>query len=305
MAGTGKGKLARSIVRLAYDTEPVFATWGGTAEEFEKRLVSLMLASAPVICIDNVNGSLIQGALLESIITEGRADVRPLGVSQIVSVRNRSLLMLTGNNPTITGDMARRTLPSDIVPRSKDPERDRYSFDPVEDTQKLRIPLLNAAYTIMKAFRQAGMPSHGLPAIGSFNEWSRKVRDPVYWLTNYDLAEAFSQNKTEDPKRQSDAALAAALYDLYGNSSFKSSDVFAIFSKVNANKRATSGGAGVEPQEIALHDALEQVLGSKRVDARSFGMWARRLDGAHNGGFLLETRHNPATNTNEIIVRRT
>jgi hypothetical protein len=305
MAGTGKGKLARSIVRLAYDTEPVFATWGGTAEEFEKRLVSLMLASAAVICIDNVNGSLIQGALLESIITEGRADVRPLGLSQIVSVRNRSLLMLTGNNPTITGDMARRTLASDIVPRSKDPERDRYSFDPVEATQKLRIPLLNAAYTIMRAFRQAGMPSHGLPAIGSFNEWSRKVRDPVYWLTKYDLAEAFSQNKAEDPRRQNDAALAGALYDLYGNNSFKSSDVFAIFSKVNASKRATSGGTAFDPQEIALHDALEQVLGSKRVDAKSFGIWARRLDGAHNGGFLLETRHNPATNTNEITVRRT
>jgi hypothetical protein len=305
MAGTGKGKLVRSIVSLAYDTEPVFATWGGTAEEFEKRLVSLLLASAAVICIDNVNGSLIQGALLESIITEGRADVRPLGVSQIVNVRNRSLLMLTGNNPTITGDMARRTLPIDIVPRSKDPERDCYSFDPVEGTQKHRLVLLNAAYTIMRGFRQAGMPSYGLPAVGSFNEWSRKVRDAVYWLTKYDLAEAFSQNKAEDPRRQNDAALAAALYDLYGNNSFRSSDVFDIYNKVNASKRSALGAAELTSDEIALHDALEQILGSKRVDARSFGIWARRADGVHNGGFLVETHHNPGTNANEITVRRT
>src|SRR4029077_17904039 len=41
MPGTGKGLLVRSIVRLAYDTEPVFATWGATGEEFEKRLASL------------------------------------------------------------------------------------------------------------------------------------------------------------------------------------------------------------------------------------------------------------------------
>jgi putative DNA primase/helicase len=305
MAGTGKGKLVRSIVSLAYDTEPVFATWGGTAEEFEKRLVSLLLASAAVICIDNVNGSLIQGALLESIITEGRADVRPLGVSQIVNVRNRSLLMLTGNNPTITGDMARRTLAIDIVPRSKDPEKDCYGFDPVEGTQKHRIVLLNAAYTIMRGFRQAGMPSDGLPAVGSFHEWSRKVRDTVYWLTKYDLAEAFSQNKAEDPRRQNDAALAAALYDLYGNNSFRSSEVFDIYNKVKASKRATSGEVAIKPDETALHDALEQVLGSKRVDARSFGIWARRVDGVHNGGFLVETSHNPVTNANEITVRRT
>jgi hypothetical protein len=304
MAGTGKGKLVKSIIRLAYDTEPVFATWGSTAEEFEKRLVSLLLASAAAICVDNVNGTLIQGALLESIITEGRGDVRPLGVSQIVSVRNRSLLMLTGNNPIITGDMARRTLASDIVPRSKDPERDRYPFDPVRGTQKHRVTLLNAAYTIMRGFRQAGMPSHGLPAIGSFDEWSRKVRDLVYWLTNYDLAEAFNQNKAEDPKRQDAAALAAALFDLYGNAPFKSSDVIAIYTRIGTIKRA-GGVAGASPHEIALHDALEQVLGSKRVDARAFGMWARQLDGAHNGGFLLTTQHNKATNTNEITMSRT
>ena len=187
MPGTGKGLLVRSIVRLAYDTEPVFATWGATGEEFEKRLASLLLASAGAICIDNVNGKLIQGDLLESIITEGRADIRPLGVSQMVRVRNRSLMMVTGNNPIITGDMARRTLRGDIVPRSADPERHRYSFNPADVAQKARPTLLGAAFTIMRAFRQAGMRSHGLPAVGSFHDWSRKVRDAVYWLTQYDL----------------------------------------------------------------------------------------------------------------------
>jgi putative DNA primase/helicase len=303
MPGTGKGLLVRSIVRLAYDTEPVFATWGATGEEFEKRLAALLLASAGAICIDNVNGKLIQGELLESIITEGRADIRPLGVSQMVRVRNRSLMMLTGNNPIITGDMARRTLACDIVPRSVDPERDRYSFNPADIIQRKRSALVGAAFTIMRAFRQAGMPSHRLPAVGSFPDWSRKVRDAVYWLTQYDLAEAFHQNKREDPRRQDDAALAGALHDLYGSKPFKSSDVLAVHSMVAAGKRG--GSVAGTQAEVALHDALERVLGSKRVDAKLFGFWARRLNGAHNGGFLLETRHDKSTNANEITVRRT
>jgi hypothetical protein len=301
MPATGKGKLVRSIVRLAYDTVPVFATWGANGEEFEKRLASLLLSSAAAICIDNVNGRMIQGDLLESIITEGRADIRPLGVSEIVRVRNRSLITLTGNNPIITGDMARRTLAIDIQPRSADPERDRYDFDPTEVIAKRRIKFLQAAYTIMRAFRQAGMPSHGLPAVGSFSDWSRKVRDPVFWLTGYDLAEAFRQNKVEDPRRQDDAALMRALHDIYGSSPFTSSGVLTVYSKVSADKRASHP---VIQKDAALYDALERVLGSKRVDAKLFGHWARRLKKAHIGGFLLETHLDPATNANLITICR-
>jgi hypothetical protein len=92
---------------------------------------------------------------------------------------------------------------------------------------------------------------------------------------------------------------------LYGSNPFKSSDVFAVYAKVSASKRAPSGSVSVSQNEIALYDALERVLGSKKVDARLFGFWARRLNGAHNGGFLLETRRDNKTNANEMTVRRT
>ena len=110
MPGTGKGLIVRSLVQLAFDTAPVMITWGGTSEEFEKRLGALLLQAPGALSIDNANGMQIQGDLLESIITEGCADIRPLGHSEIVKVRCRSLITLSGNNPTIMGDMARRTL---------------------------------------------------------------------------------------------------------------------------------------------------------------------------------------------------
>jgi hypothetical protein len=298
MPGTGKGKIVRSLVRLAFDTAPVAITWGGSSEEFEKRLAALLLQTPGAISIDNANGMQIKGDLLESIITEGCVDIRPLGHSKIVKVRNRSLVTLTGNNPIITGDMARRALSIDLLPRSADPERDIYPFDPAELAQRHRTDLLMAAFTAMRAFRQAGMPRQKLPAVGSFDEWSRKVRDLIYWMTGCDVSEAFHQNKVEDPRRQGDACLLAALHQHFGAKPFKAADPIAVHERVCSSSTPTA-------TEQALHEALEDVLGSRAVNAKLFGYWARRVKGAHNGGFILETLHNPATNANDITVRRT
>jgi hypothetical protein len=305
MPGTGKGKIVRSLVRLAFDTEPVAITWGGNSEEFEKRLAALLLKTPGVLSIDNANGMQIKGDLLESIITEGRADIRVLGYSKIVTVRNRSLITLTGNNPLITGDMARRALPIEVLPRSADPERDRYPFDPAEVTQRRRMDFLMAAFTAMRAFRLVGMPRQALPGVGSFDEWSRKVRDLVYWLTGYDVSEAFHQNKAEDPRRQGDASLLAALHQHFGTNSFKSADPIAVHKRVTDQRRLPLTQPAATPTELALHEAIEDVLGSRDANAKIFGYWARRVKGARIEGFILETHHNPATNANDITVQRT
>ena len=305
MPGTGKGKIVRSLVRLAFDTEPVAITWGGNSEEFEKRLAALLLQTPAVLSIDNANGMQIKGDLLESIITEGCADIRPLGHSKIVKVRNRSLVMLTGNNPIITGDMARRALSIDILPRSADPERDRYPFDPAEITQRRRTDYLMAAFIAMRAFRLAGMPRQRLPAVGSFDDWSRKVRDLVYWLTDYDVSEGFRRNKAEDPRRQGDGSLLAALHQHFGSKPFKAADPIAVHKRVTDQRRSSLTLSAPTLTEQALHEAIEDVLGSRDANAKVFGYWARRVKGAPIGGFILETHHNPATNANDITVQRT
>ena len=283
---------------MAYDTAPVAITWGGSGEEFEKRFAALLLQTPGVLSIDNANGMQIKGDLLESVITEGCADIRPLGHSKIVRVHNRSFLTLTGNNPIITGDMARRTLSLNILPRSADPERDLYPFNPAEIIQHRRADFLGAAFSVMQAFCRLGMPRQGLPAIGSFDEWSRRVRDLVYWLTDYDVSEGFRQNKAEDPRRQADGSLLAALHQHFGTKAFRGADVIAEYQKVKTFGSATMA-------ERALHAALDDVLGSRDVNAKLFGYRARRLNGAHNRGFVLETEHDPAANANIITVRRT
>ena len=304
MPGTGKGLLVRSLIRLAYDTMPTLVTWGGSSEEFEKRLSALLLQSPGALSIDNANGMQIKGDLLEAILTEGSVNIRPLGVSETVKVHNRSFITLTGNNPIITGDMARRALAINILPRSADPERDRYQFDPVELIRHRRQHYLQLAFSMMRAFRLAGMPTQNLPAVGSFSEWSRKVRDLVHWLTDYDVAEGFRRNKADDPRRQGDAALLAALYGHFGTNPFKAADAIDIQRRVTDHRRAPYTSPAPTPTAQAVHEALEDVLGARDITAKVFGYWARRVKGSHTGGFILETHHNPAANANEITVRR-
>jgi hypothetical protein len=182
---------------------------------------------------------------------------------------------------------------------SADPERDCYPFNPADLVRVRRADFLLAAFIAMRAFRLAGMPRQELPAVGSFDDWSRRVRDLVYWLTAYDVSEGFRQNKEEDPRRQNDASLLAALHQKFGTKPFKGTDAIAVHVKFAAPHSSWT------ESERALHDALDEVLGSRGVNAKLFGYWARRLNGAHIGGFLLETKHDPATNANVITVRRT
>jgi putative DNA primase/helicase len=302
MPGTGKGLIVRTLVRLAFDTMPIIATWGGSGEEFEKRLGALLLQAPGALSIDNANGMQVKGDLLEAILTEGSANIRPLGVSETVRVRNRSLITLTGNNPIITGDMARRTLPIDILPRSADPEQDRYGFNPAEYVQRHRIFFLRAAFIVMRAFRLAGMPRQGLPGVGSFDEWSRKIRDLVYWLTGYDVGDGFRRNKAEDPRRQGDAALLAALHLHFGTAPFKGADVITIHKRVADHRRAPHPSPAPTPMEQAVYEALENVLSSRNINAKLFGYWALRVKGARVEGFMLETHHNTTTNSNDITI---
>jgi hypothetical protein len=273
MSGTGKGLIVRSLVQLAFGTKPVIVTWGGNSEEFEKRLGAVLMQAPGALSIDNANGMQVRGDLLESIITEGSADIRVLGRSETMKVQNRSFIMLTGNNPIITGDMARRTLPIDILPRSADPESDQYSFDPVTLFQRHRARFLRAAFTAMRAFRLAGMPRQGLPAVGSFDEWSRKVRDLVYWLRGYDVSEAFRRNKAEDPRRQADASLLSALYQHFGTTAFKAADVIAVHKQVTDFRRRSSTTTLAPPTltEQAVYDGLEDVLSARDINAKLFG----------------------------------
>jgi hypothetical protein len=310
-AGTGKGQMARAIARLTIDAAPPFMTWGHDDDEFKKRFEALLMASPAMLVIDNANGRLLRGDTLETILSEGTVTLRPLGRSEAITLRSRAFLMANGNNISVSGDMSRRALAISILPRSENPERDTFPFAPEEYAKKHREALLCAAYTIMRAWRLTGMPKSGLPAVGSFPEWERLVRDMVHWLTGYDVTEEFERNKQEDPHRQNDAALLAALRDRYGSAWFKASDLDEALRAAGDRRRAASpvkltGAAPTKSTELlaedALLDAAVQVFGAKPMNAKSIGHWAKGIENAITDGLVLLRKFDKRLKVNQFRV---
>jgi hypothetical protein len=230
-AGTGKGQICRAIGHLALGTTAPFMSWGHDDEEFKKRFDTMLLASPAMLVMDNCNGRVLRGDTLEMILSEGEATIRQFNKLEAITVRSRTFLMANGNNIQISGDMSRRGIKINVLPRSASPESDIFPFTPEDYVTEHRDALLSDYYTIMRAYRHAGMPRSGLPAVGSFYEWERKVRDLIFWLTGHDLSGDFKKNKLDDPEQQEDAAVLSALRDLYQDQWFKASEVDAALKR--------------------------------------------------------------------------
>jgi hypothetical protein len=236
-AGTGKGQLCRAVGHLALGTPPPFMSWGHDDDEFKKRFDTMLLASPAMLVMDNCNGRVLRGDTLEMILSEGEATIRQFNTLQAITVRSRTFLMANGNNIQISGDMSRRGIKINILPRSTSPESDVFPFTPEDYVTEHRDALLSDYYTIMRAFRHAGMPRSGLPAVGSFPEWERKVRDLIFWLTGHDLSGDFKKNKMDDPEQQEDAALLSALRNFSRERWFSRVTSFPLFLEVLARRR--------------------------------------------------------------------
>jgi hypothetical protein len=171
------------------------------------------------------------------ILSEGEATIRQFNKLEAITVRSRTFLMANGNNIQISGDMSRRGIKINILPRSASPESDVFPFTPEDYVTEHRDALLSDYYTIMRAFRHARMPRSGLSAVGSFSEWERKVRDLIFWLTGHDLSGDFKKNKLDDPEQQEDAAVLSALHAFFGERWFKASEADAALKRAAERRR--------------------------------------------------------------------
>jgi hypothetical protein len=123
-AGTGKGQLCRAIGHLALGTTAPFMSWGHDDDEFKKRFDTMLLASPAMLVMDNCNGRVLRGDTLEMILSEGEATIRQFNKLEAITVRSRTFLMANGNNIQISGDMSRRGIKINVLPRSASPESD-------------------------------------------------------------------------------------------------------------------------------------------------------------------------------------
>ena len=179
---TGKTILVQLAAIIVHGSMPEMSAAPTNDDEARKRLLALTLESVPLHVMDNSRGVFGTPAI-EMAITSGKIRDRVLGVSQTASGPFKTVLALTGNNISVTGDMTRRICGTRLETELEHPE-DRDDFDVrniLDAAQRRRAEFLQAALTMVAAYLRAGSPDVGLSPWGSFESWSAIVRGAIVW----------------------------------------------------------------------------------------------------------------------------
>ncbi len=185
LPGIGKTLAAQVIGVLAFGRDLAALTWPGKADEQRKLMFSIALSGMRVALLDNQDANTpLSGAALDAALTTGISVDRALGTNTMPSAKFDTVLIATGNNIAIGGDLARRVLPCRLHSDDENPEqRDGFRIRNLKAyVREHRGALLGHALTILRAYFVAGRPTQQIPIFSSFEAWSDLVRGAIVWL---------------------------------------------------------------------------------------------------------------------------
>lgn len=277
-AASGKGLLADTIATVGFGRRPATITWLASDADNEKQIGSLLLRGDGAVSVDNcVAERPLGGSLLNSLLTQRTTSVRVLGLSKTVDCDTNALFLFNGNNLIISHDLCRRILLCSIDPNCEHPERRKFDFNPVERASADRGRYVAAALTILLGYRAAGSPPQQ-PPLGSYEVWSRWIRDALLWAGEADPCATIDENWANDPEIER----IAAVLDGWENEIGLGRDVGVkeIISK------ADEAAINRRPD---FRDALSAVAapvrgGLEHVNARRLGKWLAAHKGAITQG---------------------
>lgn len=264
--GTGKTLIAETFAIVATGRRASVLSLGHDDAEAEKRLAGVLLAGDAVIALDNIERPL-KGDLLCQVTTQQFVRLRPLGASGMLSIPTHALMVATGNNLSIVGDLKRRVALIRMDSGQERPEQRTFSRDHLEDVFARRGELIRAALTLPLAYLAAGAPAiEGLHPYGGFSEWDQMVRRPLVWMGQPDPLKASESLRAQDPDLEGMRLLLGAWHDAFSAQSKTAAEIVAA--------GMSAGGELSATEREALHDALQMVCNEK-PNARRLGYWMR------------------------------
>ena len=273
---SGKSLLADVIHLVATGRDIARSAHVDSEEEQEKRITTFLLAGLPAVLIDNVDGAL-GGRALDAVLTGRQWMGRVLGASEAPTLPIRTVWMATGNNVAFRGDLAQRTIPIALEPEEERPERRTGFTIPRlrEWAKRHRSQMLSAAFTLLRAHAQAGLPAPP-GAFGGFEEWNETVRAALVWAGAPDPYQGVRQlAEVADERRNVLTGLMEVWAYRFHDQAVRLTDV------IEAAERDE------ELREILLQIAADR---TGKIDARALGNVLRRSAGRIYGGRRL-VRH--------------
>ncbi|MGA7329524.1 MAG: hypothetical protein WBX25_34850 [Rhodomicrobium sp.] len=311
MAGSGKTILAfcAAIMAGAGSNPSIMPPVDG--DEMRKRLLAELRKGSRAIIVDNIEGN-FRSTALAAFLTSPRFSDRIMALSESADFPTDTLMMLTGNNAVLEGDLWRRFVRVRLEPRTDNPDKRMFGLEPVAYTRRHRMEMTAAALTILRRFVAAGQPRQTQDTVGSFEGWDALVRQCVLWLKGLgiagvdDPAYAMQEMKENDSEHINHSALLAALHEAFGNEAFTAAEVIARrfgVGQVDGEQFPTKNGQ--------LSDVLEDIAGEWRgsnyiVNPKKLGSWMRNKCSAwRNGRRLVDTKKKRHSTTLWRIECRT
>lgn len=170
--GSGKGLLADVLVRPSVGRRINVMPAPDNDEEWRKRITAQLMVAPEVVLIDNITAALDSGSLSAVLTADWWSD-RRLGANEMVRVPVRAAWVATANNPTMSTELARRTVRIRLDPKVDRPwQRSGFRHDDLRGwADANRAELVRAALVLGRHWVAEGMPL-GSQKLGSFEHWS-------------------------------------------------------------------------------------------------------------------------------------
>jgi len=280
--GTGKSKLTDIVAIVSTGRSMPRTAYPDANDEMNKRITSIALAGDRLMLLDNI-ATTFGGSALDTALTGMTWRDRILGRSEMTAeLPLFTVWYATGNNVVIKGDVKRRIVPCRLETREERPE-ERQDFtiegDLLAHVLRERPRLVAAALTILRAHAAAGSPACGLTPMGSYEAWSRVVRDAVYWAIGCDPCSTRKRLESSDPEAMARAAVIDGWLELpHGRTGTTAASALKLVRD--------------QPDRYEkLHDAfMEWSRNDVLPSARSLGMRLKALKGrVIDGKFFVST----------------
>ncbi len=295
--GAGKTRCAQSLGAVIEGERPAVTPYAGSAtdDELRKRIIAGGIAQTRFQCLDNVTGFL-KSSVLAAVLTTGKLSDRVLGQSRNVTVRDRSLFTLTGNNASADADLQRRIVWVRLNAGER-PTHRAFDFCPVSEALAQRLQIAEAACVIWRAYFNAGAPDIIPGDVGGFADWNRLCRQPLLWLAREGFtdvlqweigdpaASMLADPADSDPELEALGSMLGALWALTDGQDFTSAEALKWF---RTGEHDDDGSAG------DFRSGVMDCAGKADISVRSLGRILMNRRERTVGGLKLLARGGSA-----------
>lgn len=289
--GSGKTYFCECIGLLASGHTPTITpSIERNEDETRKTLLAMLMQGQQFIVWDNIMGAFNSG-VFASMLTSSVFGGRPLGKSELIELPNRAMVLLTGNNISLVGELPRRVLTCRFDTGMENPTQAKRDLSaigglrPADYIRKNRFKLALAALTLVRGYLQSNLHSAGGAAkqqLSSYEEWDTVARQPVVWIAQHvsgltDPKLAVDEVIGIDPEHEALNELLTEIYQWVGVRPFTAR---ALYDHAEDKLRRPTNGKF----DAGLHELLTELNNGNRLTGKAVGrVLTYRRDRVANG----------------------